>query len=330
MRWGVTIPLDGLPLAAHREALAEAVRLGYTDAWTSEVDGTDSVTPAAVAAAWFPELNVGTAITNIYLRGPGLLAQTAAALAEIAPGRAHLGLGVSTKVIVERWNGHRLERPLSRMRATVDFLRTVLAGERASSEELGVQGFRLSRRVETPPAIYVAALRRAMLRLAGEIADGVITNWLAPGDVPRVVEAVREAARAAGRQPEAVKVACRIFVMPPLPDAAVRSVGRRLAAVYITAPVYRAFHEWLGRGDLIRPAVEAWEAGDRRTALELIPDRLLEELLVMGSRQECADKVLAYCRNGVDIPILQLITVGEGPQQQAEISLRMLRELARP
>jgi probable F420-dependent oxidoreductase len=252
------------------------------------------------------------------------------AMSELAPGRFCLGIGVSTQVIVERWNGRRMERPLAYMRETVAFLRRVMTGERGSSELLGVQGFRLSRRLADPPPIFVAALREGMLRLAGEVADGVIINWLAPGDVPKVVAAAKEGARRAGRDPEALEVVCRIFVLPPLPDAVVRLVGRRLAVVYLTSPVYAAFHQWLGRGESIRPMLEAWQAGDRQTAAELVPDSLLEELLVFGSPQECMDKLESYCRNGVTVPVLQPIVPAEDPAQRAELTRGLLRELVRP
>ncbi len=329
MRWGLTIPLEGIPLSAHGEILREAEAKGYTDFWSAEVDGLDAFVPLAVAAAHTRQSYLGTAIANIYIRGPALLAMSAAALEEAAPGRFILGLGVSTRVIVERWNGTRLDKPMARLRETVHLIRSVLQGERANSELLGVQGFRLSRRLAQAPPIYIAALREEMLRLAGEVADGVIINWLSPQDVPRVVAVAREGAKRAGKDPQSLQVACRIFVLPPLPDEALRAIGKRVAAAYLTAPVYAQFHSWLGRGAAIKPMLEAWQAGDRKGALELIPDSLLEELFVFGSPKECLDKVEAYCRNGVTIPILYLTAVGQTPQEQGAMALRMLRELAR-
>ena len=114
-RWGLTIPLDGVPLSAHGELLQEAERLGYTDAWTMEVDGLDAFVPAAIAGASTDKLRIGTAIANVFTRGPALLAQSAAAVAEVAPGRFCLGIGSSSPAIVENWNGVPLRRPLSRI-----------------------------------------------------------------------------------------------------------------------------------------------------------------------------------------------------------------------
>lgn len=331
-RWGFTFPLDGLPLSAHRDALREAESLGYTDAWTAEVDGTDAFVPLAVAAACTDKLRLGSAIANVFTRGPALLAQTAAAVAEAAPGRFCLGLGASSPAIVERWNGLKLREPLRRVEETVAFVRAAFSGEKTASEALGVQGFRLGRRfpdVSGPP-IFIAALRPKMLQLAGRLGEGVITNWLAPNDVPKVAAVARAAAKDAGRDPDALEVACRIFVLPPLPDAALRTAGRWAIAAYLTTPVYSAFHRWLGRGEALRPMLEAWQAGDRSSALELVPEGLVEELFVMGGRQECLDKIEAYCRNGVTLPILAFSAPPGDPQQQAAFSLARLRDLAPP
>src|ERR1700731_1088600 len=104
-RWGITLPLRGVPLADQRDLVASLPDLGYTDAWSSEVNGPDAFTPLALAAQWTAGLRFGTAIAGIYNRGPALLAMNAATCAALAPGRFVLGIGVSSPVIVEDWNG---------------------------------------------------------------------------------------------------------------------------------------------------------------------------------------------------------------------------------
>src|SRR5690349_17621880 len=99
-RWGLTVPLIGVPLIAHEPLLSELAASGWTDLWTSEVAGFDAFTPLALASVWAPAMRLGTAIAPAYTRGPGLLAMTAAALAEAAPGRFLLGVGSSSPVIV--------------------------------------------------------------------------------------------------------------------------------------------------------------------------------------------------------------------------------------
>src|ERR1700727_1260217 len=126
-RFGITVPFDGVPLADHRRWYQDLLRLGYTDVGSAETDGADGLTPLALAAAWTPALQLGVAILPAYTRGPGLLAQSVAALAEAAPRRFTLGLGTSSDVIVSRWNDVAFEEPYRRVRDTIRFLRAALA-----------------------------------------------------------------------------------------------------------------------------------------------------------------------------------------------------------
>src|ERR1041384_6498240 len=145
-RWGITLPLTGVPLAGHRDLVKELPDLGYTDAWSAETAGTDAFTPLALAAEWAPGMRLGTAIAPVFTRGPGLLAMSAAALAEAAPGRFQLGIGASSPVVVGDWNAIDHRKPWARSRDTLRFLRAALAGE-----PLEVRLFRLERPPATPP-----------------------------------------------------------------------------------------------------------------------------------------------------------------------------------
>ncbi len=298
----MTIPFDNVPLAEHADLFRELADLGYTDVWSSEAGGTDAFTPLALAAAWAPSLQLGTAIVPAYLRGPALLAQTVAAMAEAAPGHFSLGLGTSSNVIVERWNGIPFEQPYQRVRDTIRFLRTALAGEKVteSYETFSVNGFRLGRPPGQVPPLLVAALRPGMLRLAGREGDGVILNWLSVEDVPTVTAEV--AAGGTGKQAVA-----RIFVLPSEDRDYVRAVATRAIASYLTVPVYTAFHQWLGRGEMMAPMLEAWAAGDRKKALEVIPDELVDALLVHGSPEACREHVQRYVAAGVTTPVMALL-----------------------
>src|SRR3982751_5540438 len=167
-RWGLTVPLTGVPLGVHAPLLAELADHGYTDVWSSEVAGTDAFTPLALASTWAPRLRLGTAIAPVFTRGPGLLAMTAAALAEAAPGRFVLGIGASSPVVVRDWNAVEFTEPYQRSRDMLRFLRAALAGELIDGqfETFSVRRFRLERPPATPPHVLLAALRPGMLRLA--------------------------------------------------------------------------------------------------------------------------------------------------------------------
>ena len=152
VRAGLTVPLPGA-LHTHGPTLARLADAGFSDAWSGEADAFDAFTPLALAATWEPRLRVGTAVVPAYTRGPPTIAQSAAALADAAPGRLLLGLGASSKTIVEKWNAVPYDRPLKRVRDLVRFLRDALNGERIaqSYDTFTVNGFRLQRPPETVP-----------------------------------------------------------------------------------------------------------------------------------------------------------------------------------
>ncbi|MFO0689720.1 MAG: LLM class F420-dependent oxidoreductase [Myxococcota bacterium] len=302
-RLGMTIPLTGVPLADHRDWLREMIDLGYSDFWSSEAGGTDAFTPLALAAAWTPEARLGTAIVPVQTRGPATLAMSVASLAEAAPGRFTLGLGASSNVIVERWNAMPFEAPYARVRDTLRFLRRALAGEKVDERyaSFAVRGFRLQMApLAKQPPILLAALREGMLRLAGREGDGAILNWLSAEDVGRVAPIVH----AGGPDKQIV---ARLFVIPSADRGLARAIGRRAAAAYLTVPVYAAYHEWLGRGDVVAKVSALWNAGDRKGAVEAIPDEVVDALVIHGSPGACREHVERYRAAGVTLPVLALL-----------------------
>src|SRR6201995_5371785 len=132
-RYGIPFPFDGIPLLEQRNLVRELVDLGYTDLWSAESGGYDAFTPLVAAAQWAPELRFGTAIVPVYTRGAHTLASTVASMCQAAPGRFALGIGTSSNVIVERWNGLSFDQPYQRTRDTIRFLRAALAGEKVTA-----------------------------------------------------------------------------------------------------------------------------------------------------------------------------------------------------
>jgi probable F420-dependent oxidoreductase len=236
-------------------------------------------------------------------------------MAEAAPGRFVLGVGTSSNVIVENWNSTPFEAPYAKVRDTLAFLKAAMTGEKVTKdyETFSIKGFRMGFTPPVPPTVLLAALRPGMLRLAGRDADGAITNWLAPKDVPAVAGALAEG----GQNKE---LAARIFVAPTDDKDMARAVGRFAIAAYLTVPVYRAFHEWLGRGELMAPMQEAWAAGDRKAALAAIPDELVDDLVVHGAPGACRERIQEYVENGITTPVLAVLPVGVG----AETAVREL------
>jgi probable F420-dependent oxidoreductase len=319
-RYGMTIPFDGIPLHEQRDWIVELADLGYTDVWSSEANGADAFTPLALASAWAPSLRLGTAIVPAFTRGPGCLAQSVGSLAQAAPGRVAVGVGTSSDVIVEGWNGIPFQRPYERTRDVVRFLRQALTGEKVTAEyeTFSVRGFRLGVVPLEPVPILVAALREGMLRLAGREGDGAVVNWLSADDVATVAPIVRGAAERKAGTPDAApapEIAARIFVAASDDADTVRGMGRFAIAAYLNVPVYAAFHEWLGRGDRLGDMWRLWKEGDRKGALAAIPDDVVDELIVWGSPEQCREHIQRYVDNGVSTPALALLPFGYDQRQ---------------
>ena len=228
----------------------------------------------------------------------------AATLASLAPGRFVLGIGSSSNVIVESWNGIRFETPLARTRDLLRFLRVALAGERVTEtyETFAVEGFRLEETPASVPPIFVAGLRERMLRLGASEADGVILNWLAASDVPRLDAIVADASRGAPRD-----VVARIFVCPIDDAETARTVGRRAITTYLNVPVYADYMRWLGKTEQLAPMWEAWAAGDRKAANAALPDELVDSFVLHGTAEACAARLHEYADRGITTPVVKLL-----------------------
>ena len=301
-RWGLTLPLPMTPLADHEHLVRTAEEAGYTDLWSGETNGPDGFTPLALAAAWTDRARLGTGIVGVFQRGPALLAQQAAALADASGGRFVLGIGASSDRIVEGWNGIPFERPLRKVEETLDFLRPALAGDRTET------GFKLEAAPPRPVPIVLAALRGKMLGLAVAKADGAMTNFLPLSAMQKVTEELAAA-------PEDFELLCRFFCLPGEREQ-VEPVARFMFSSYVTVPVYADFYRWLGYGDRIEEMVTAWEAKDRQAAAAAAPWELIEDMFVLGRPEQMRERLEAYVEGGITLPIVTPIAP---PDQLAEL-----------
>lgn len=295
-RWGITLPLTNLPLPEHRKIIGGLSDLGYTDVWSAESTGADAFVPLALAGEWGPRLRLGSAIVPVYTRGPALLAMSAATMADAAPGRFVLGLGASSPAIVQSWNAQSFTEPFKRTRDTLRFIKAAMTGEKVTEtyDTFEIKGFRMDRVPATPPSIVLAALRPGMLRLAATESDGAITNWLSAEDVRQVRAEV-------GPDTELI---ARIFVCVTEDAEQARAIGRRMISSYLTVPVYAKFHEWLGRGEVISEMNRLWAAGDRKGANAVIPDEVVDQLVVHGTAEQCRAHIRRYVDNGLTTPVI--------------------------
>lgn len=313
-RLGISVPFGDVDLREQVRMIQRAEELGYTDAWSSEVNANDGLSLLAGATAVTERIRMGTAILPVYTRGPALLAMSVASMAQLAPGRFVAGLGSSSNIIVENWNAVPFEQPYQRVRDTVDFVTAALTGEKVEEayETFDVKGFRLGTVPDERPPIVVAALREGMLRLAGRRGDGAILNWLSPEDTRRVTAIVREE----NPYPEIV---ARLFVIPSTDRERVRETAARMVAAYLNVPVYAAFHRWLGRGEQLEKMWRLWSEGDRKGALAAVPDAVIDELIIHGSVDECRARVQEYVDAGIRTPVMAITDIDDrGPRHWLE------------
>ncbi|MDQ3572871.1 MAG: LLM class flavin-dependent oxidoreductase [Actinomycetota bacterium] len=293
-RWGLTLPLPLTPLGSHAEHVKRAEAVGYTDLWSGETNGPDGFTPLAFAAAQTERVRLGTGVVGVFQRGPALLAQQAAAMADASHGRFALGIGASSDRIVEGWNGIPFEKPYTKVSETLDYLKIALAGERARG------GFKFEAAPAQPIPIVLAALRGRMLRLAVEKADGAFTNFLPLSGLPQVVKGIDGA-------PAGFELLCRFFCLPGEREQ-VEPIARFMFSSYITVPVYEAFYRWLGHGEAIDPMVDAWKSGDRQAAAAAAPWDLIEDMFIFGEPDAMKGRLEEFVAGGITLPILTPIT----------------------
>ncbi|MFF7122712.1 LLM class flavin-dependent oxidoreductase [Streptomyces sp. NPDC016566] len=283
--WGVNLPLPAHALPAHRRTVEALPDLGYTDVWTGEGGGVDAFTPLAAAAAWQPRLRLGTGVVPVFTRGPGILAQTAAGLAALAEGRVLLGVGASVPAHTTALNGVPHERPLARVRDTVRFLKQALHGQ-----DVGV---------------LVGALRSRMRQVAYDDADGAVLNLLTEEDLPKVLGAPRP-----GKE-----TVLKLFLCPT-PDAAhARRAGRNFLGWILNQKPYHAFHEWLGRGELLKESYDRFHAGDRAGAEATLPPELVDALWLHGEPAAVRERIRAHLHPAVTTVVLYIAPTPELARQ---------------
>lgn len=319
----ISLPIPAPSLADSVAYAEEAERRGYTEAWLAEVGGPDAFSLAG-ALAVRTGLRIGTAVVPIYNRTPMVLAMTTAALSQLSHGRFVLGIGTSSENIVERWNGIPFEKPYTRMRETLEVTRRLLAGEKVTyeGETLRLQGYQLPSPPEGEAKVYIGALNRRMLRLAGAMADGVIINMLGPEHVSRVLAEVAEGARAAGRDPGDVETVARVHMVYDQPFEVAAAIVRAAFGPYAATSVYNRFFRWIGFAEEAEAIAKAWEARDREALATAVSDEMVAAMAVSGDAAACRARVQEYFDAGVDVVALNPLTLDPTD------AYRMMRELA--
>jgi len=304
-----------LQAALERVQLAES--LGYESVYVTHIAGRESLTVLTAYALSTTSIRLGTGVVPIYTRTPATMAQTAATIDELSGGRLTLGLGVSHRPVVEGWHGQTIDRPVAEMREYTAIVRAILRGEAPPSGEKWKTGFHLlglDARPQLP--IYIAALSPTMLRLAGEIADGVILWLCNPSYIEQVViPAVREGRERAGRTLEDFDVVAAVpAALTGEPAAAYRAMRADLIP-YFGLPFYRAMIERTGFGADIAAYDAA--AGNLEAMQAAISERFLQELTAVGDEDQVRGGIERYRAAGACSPC-----IGPIPGTDFEATLR--------
>ena len=290
------------------ERVQQAEALGYESAYVTHIAGRESLTVLTAYAMRTSRIRLGTGVVPIYTRTPATMAQSAVTLDELSDGRLTLGLGVSHRPVVESWHGQTIDRPVAEMREYVGILRAIARGEdpptKDSTDAKWPTSFRLAGLDPRPELkIYVAALSPAMLRLAGEVADGVLL-WLCTPPYIRdvVIPEVRAGREKAGRSLDGFDV------VPAIPSAHVDDPAdahaslRRELLTYFGLPFYRAMLERSGFEDEIAAFDAAAARGDGEAMKAAISTRFLDELAAVGDADGVRAGVARYRAAGSTSP----------------------------
>jgi probable F420-dependent oxidoreductase len=266
--------------------------LGYESLWIADTGGPDPFVVAAAAAAVTSRARIGTAVIPAYTRTPPVIASAAASCAELARGRFVLGVGASSETIVQAWSGVPWERPLTRVRETVETVRKILAGERTDvrGKTLSSRGYRLLMHTPAPPIpLHVGAL---------------MPNMMPVSAVPRMVAHIRAGAERAGRDPAKLEIVARFQTCVTDDKPSARAVVRQFFGPYFATSVYNRFVDWCGYPEQAREILNAWQAKDRSRNAAAVTDRMIDEIAIIGSADECRDRVAAFVGAGVTTPMI--------------------------
>jgi alkanesulfonate monooxygenase SsuD/methylene tetrahydromethanopterin reductase-like flavin-dependent oxidoreductase (luciferase family) len=287
-----------------------AEQLGYEAAYVTHIAGRESLTVVTAYAMRTERIRVGTGVVPTYSRTPATMAQTAATIDDLSGGRLNLGLGSSHRPIVEGWHGQTIDRPVAEMREYVGIVRAILRGEApptAAPDAPALKwrtGFQLAG-LDPRPAlpIYVAGLSPNMLRLAGEIADGVIL-WLCTPPYIRdvVIPAVREGRERVGKTLDGFDVVPAVPCGVVDDPAAAHASLRRELIPYFGLPFYRAMIERSGFGDELAAFDAAAGSGDAAAMQAAISTRFLDTLAAVGDGDAVRAGVERYRAAGATSP----------------------------
>ena len=293
-----------LGLAAMKKYACLAEELGYTRIWLAETAGPDALVACAVLGQATSKIKLGTAIVSSYTRSAASLAMAAATIAESSQRQFVLGVGAGGDQIVSKWHGCEYKAPLSHTRDTLQLIRQMLTGQRSDFESASVRssGFQLNAEegFRKDVKLYLGVLGPKMLRLASEIADGVILTFVSPEMLKDKISEIHNAAIGAGRRPEDVKIVVRIATAVTGDLDSARETFRQMLCFYLGSPAYRRHFSLLGYHDEVQRFEKAVETRDRERMRAAISESMVDGLFIAGDSRYCCETIDQMYLAGVD------------------------------
>ena len=275
--------------------------------WIPETWGMDCCSILSSLSSIVKKPQLGSSIINVYSRSPALIAMSAVTLDTISKGRFILGLGTSSKPIVEDWHGIEFKRPLQNMRESVEIIRMIISGKKVSYDGKfsHLRNFRL---LIQPPRtkipIYLAAINQKMVDLAWEIADGVIF-YLRP--LPELKKTVQKM-----QSKKKIDVACQIITC--ISEDSQKSITRAKQTIAFYVSVGKIYREFLASNGFKQETLaifDEYKKNGLKDNYEFVTDEMVNSLSICGNPNDIKKKVQQFVAAGVDLPILQFNPVGD-------------------
>ncbi len=274
--------------------------------WIPETWGMDCCSILSHVSSIAKKPNLGSSIINIYSRSPALVAMSAATLDSMSSGRFTLGLGTSSKAIVEDWHGLEFSSPLERMREYVEIIRLVMLGHKVTYDGkfFNLKNFSLLiKPIRTRIPIYLAAINQKMVELTWEIADGVIF-YLRP--LPELKSTIAKM-----QSKKKIDVTCQLITCVSTDSQKAINRAKQTIAFYVSVgKIYREFLASSGFKKETTTIFEEYEKNGLKNNYEFVTDKMVHSLSVCGTPEDIRKKIPQFIEAGIDLPILQFNPVG--------------------
>ena len=310
---GVRIRDSRLAVSDMRGLVKLAEDKGYDSVWLPESMGRDALAELTALVGTSQRIRIGTGIVPVFARLPTVAAASIATAANLAPGRAILGVGIGHQTALENGHGVAFSRPLQHVREFTTIARRLLAeGQVAYTGDVyTVKHYQLDTPPSQPVPVFVAALRPQMLKMAGAVADGVLMNWVSLDYVPQAIEYIRQGAEAAGRSLNDLTIASYLRTCVTDSPETVEQATREQLARYGSMVYYERYFASIGFPDEAETIAQAWQRGDREAAAGAVTDPMIKAVTIYGSADECRQRLQAYRDAGLQLPIIAPFPIGE-------------------